>query len=308
MAKRSVLKALKKGFVLGDGGNAEEARMRGYATPRVILEFPHVVRLIHQDYFRAGAEVLRAMTGGATRTRLEQQGGWGDRAGEINRTAVRLAREAAGREALVAGCVGPAGLAEEQARGEWEEQVSVLKEAGADLLVCESFDRLDEARLALACCKQTGLPTVVTVALALGEETTKDGASPAACAQTLAGEGADVVGAGGMREPQDMWEVALEMREAVDGPVAFAPCGYRTSSNNWESVREAVVIYGVEMAKFALQAKVQGMNFFGGGEGAGTEIIRSVAQALGCERVHIGLRPRWLGDREGVIVKTTQEA
>ncbi len=298
MAKRSVLKALRKGFVLGDGGNAEEARMRGYATPRVILEFPHVVRLIHQDYFRAGAQMLRAMTGGATRTRLDQQGGWGSRVEEINRTAVRLAKEAAGREAFVAGCVGPAGLA-----GEWEEQVTVLKDAGADLLVCESFDRLDEARLALACCKGTGLPTMVTVAIALGEETTKDGASPAACALALADEGADVVGAGGMREPQDMWEIALEMREAVDCPVAFVPCGYRTSNNNWESIREAVVIYGVEMAKFALQAKVQGMNFFGGGEGAGTEIVRSVAQALGCERVHIGLRPRWVGDREGVVVK-----
>jgi len=64
-----------------------------------------------------------------------------------------------------------------------------------------------------------------------------------------------------------------------------------------------VVVYGVEMAKFALQAKVAGMSLFGGGDGAGPEIIRSVAQALGCERVHIGLRPRWVGDREGVVQK-----
>jgi methionine synthase I (cobalamin-dependent) len=308
-AKRNVLRALKQGFLLGDGGNVEEARTRGYGVPRAILEFPHVVRLIHQDYFRAGAQVLRAMTGWGAHP--AQRGRWGDRAEEIHRTAVRLAQEVAGGEAFVAGCVGPTGIfragdagARDRARAEWEGQAAALAEVGVDLLICEPFGRLDEARLALGCCKKTRLPTMVALSFRLNEDVTEDGASPAACARALVDEGADAVGTSGALEPQDMWPAAVEMRGAVDAPVAFIPCGYRTSVSGWESVREAMVIYGVEMAKFALQAKMHGINFFGGGDGAGTEIIRSVAQALGCERAHVGLRPRWVGDREGVIVRS----
>jgi len=296
---------LKQGFVLGDGGNVEEARTRGYGVPRAILEFPHVVRLIHQDYFRAGAQVLRAMTGMGAHSPQR-----GDRVEETHRTAVRLAREVAGEEAFVAGCVGPTGTfqagdagSRDRARAEWEGQVAALAEAGVDLLICEPFNRLDEARLALMCCKKTRLPTMVALNFRLNEDVTEDGVSPAACARALVDEGADAVGTSGALEPQDMWPAVVEMRGAVDAPVAFIPCGYRTSVPGWESAREAMVIYGVEMAKFALQAKMLGINFFGGGDGAGTEIIRSVAQALGCERTHVGLRPRWVGDREGVIVR-----
>lgn len=304
MAQKDILNLLEQGVVLSDGGNVEEARMRGYRTPRALVEFPHVVRLVHQDYFRAGAQALRAVTRGNTRTHLEKQGNWGSRVEEINRTAVRLAKEVAGDEAPVAGCVGPTGVfkaedraSHDRARSEWEEQVAAMTKEGVDFLVCESFDRLDEARLALACCKKAGVPTMVTVDVLLREETTRDGASPATCARVLVDEGADGVGMSGSREPQDMWDVILGMREAVDVPIAFLPSGYRTSASGWESIREAMVIYGFEMARFALQAKVRGIHYIGGCDGAGPEIIRSVAQALDCERVHIGLRPRWIGDR-----------
>ena len=103
----------------------------------------------------------------------------------------------------------------------------ILADAGVDLLVCESFGRLDEARLALACCRKTALPVVVSMDVALpdgrlnnpllgDDEVTADGVAPAECARTLAGDGADVVGGGGIREPEDLWPVVLEMREAVD--------------------------------------------------------------------------------------------
>jgi hypothetical protein len=49
---------------------------------------------------------------------------------------------------------------------------------------------------------------------------------------------------------------------------------------------------GVEMASYALQAKMYGINYIGGDEGAGPELIRAVAQALGCERYHVNLHPR----------------
>ncbi len=300
MAK-GILEQLKQGVVMGDGGYVEEARSRGYGTPRMVAEFPNVLRMLHQDFFRAGAHVLQAQTGWATRSHLEQRmgKGWGGRVEEVNRKAVGLAREVAGDEALVAGCVWPSGVfnpddagSRDRARSEWEEQVAVMKGAGVDLLICESFRRLDEARLALACCKRVSIPTMVTVGLGWKEQTTPDGASPAECARALVGDGADIVGSNGAREPEDMLPLALEMREAVDAPICYQPSGFRVSWPGWEEVRESMFIPGFEMISYALQAKMHGIDYIGGDEGAGPELIRAVAQALGCERYRVNLHPR----------------
>ena len=46
-------------------------------------------------------------------------------------------------------------------RSEWEEQIAILVDAGADFLVPETFFRLNETRLCLETCKKTDLPTMV---------------------------------------------------------------------------------------------------------------------------------------------------
>lgn len=305
----SVLSTLEEGFVLADGGNVEELRLRGYPAPGVLEDFPDAVRLVHQDFFRAGAGVIRALTGRCTRTGVGERR-IGDGIGALNRRAVALAKRAAGGEALVAGTLAPTGAFQAGngasaglARTEWEEQAEILADEGVDLLVCESFGRLDEARLALACCRKTTLPVVVSVDIALPEgrlnepllrddEVSADGVGPAECARALAGDGADVVGGGGIREPEDLWPVVLEMREAVNAPIAFLPNGYRTNRPHWKRMREGMHVYGMELGQYALKAIAHDIRFLGGSDGVVVRLLRSVAQALDCERKHIELRPR----------------
>ena len=107
-----ILKMLEEGVVLSDGGMIIEARWRGYDTPAMILEDPDALRQIHQDFFRAGSHVLQAQTWWTSRSQLERRrkpgdtpSGEGARLEEISRTAIRLAIEASGGEALVAGCL-----------------------------------------------------------------------------------------------------------------------------------------------------------------------------------------------------------
>ncbi len=297
MAK-GILESLKQGFVLGDGGILVEGRYRGYDTPRIVVEFPDVLRQIHVDFFRAGSQVLQAHTWWTTRKRLKERGkdrGWDDRAEEINRTAIRVAKEAAAGEALVAGSVCPTGVFDpddsasaRRAQAEWDEQIAVMKDEGVDFLICEAFLRLDEARLALNCCKKTRFPTMVCISVKPEDKSnnrTQDGASPTECARVLVDDGADIVGSNCVKEPAQMWPMVLEMRQAVDVPIAFQPVGYRTSADiDFRPVREAVVVPGVEMAMYALQARAEGINYIGACCGAGPELIRAMAQALGCER------------------------
>ncbi|HEY8309879.1 MAG TPA: homocysteine S-methyltransferase family protein, partial [Gemmatimonadaceae bacterium] len=73
------------------------------------IRAPDLIRGIHEEYVRAGAEVIETNTFGANRLKLQQHG-LSDEVANINSAAARLARGAAGESVLVAGAVGPLGV------------------------------------------------------------------------------------------------------------------------------------------------------------------------------------------------------
>ncbi len=73
------------------------------------LSNPDLVREIHGEYLRAGADIIETNTFGATANKLNQYG-LDANLEEINVLAARIAREAAGDRAYVAGAIGPLGL------------------------------------------------------------------------------------------------------------------------------------------------------------------------------------------------------
>ncbi len=120
------------------------------------LSAPDMVRQIHQEYVKAGAEILETNTFGGSRPRLAAFG-MAEKLKAINQAGVRLAREAAKDHAYVAGAVGPLGVRIEplgptsfaEAREAFREQIEALVEAGVDLLILETFANLDELREAV---------------------------------------------------------------------------------------------------------------------------------------------------------------
>ena len=103
----SILKQLEEGVVLGDGGYLLALENRGYVqagpfTPEVTIEHPNALLALHEELVHAGAEVLQVLTFYASENKLAQTG-YAGRLEEINRAAVRIAREAGGGRALVAG-------------------------------------------------------------------------------------------------------------------------------------------------------------------------------------------------------------
>src|SRR5438132_13520784 len=105
--KKSILERLKEGIVLGDGGYLLALEKRGYVqagpfTPEVTIEHPNALRAMHEEFVHAGAEVLQVLAFYASENKLAQIG-YANRLGEINRAAAKLARQAAGKDVLVAG-------------------------------------------------------------------------------------------------------------------------------------------------------------------------------------------------------------
>ncbi|MDZ8119597.1 bifunctional homocysteine S-methyltransferase/methylenetetrahydrofolate reductase [Pontiella agarivorans] len=131
---------------------------------------PKLIAGIHQEYADAGADVIETNTFGANRLKLTGHG-LADQLEAINRAAVRLARNAAGPDALVAGSVGPilksASVFLESKAGElaeiFREQIAVLADEGVDFFLFETFSHVQEAQLAAKVAKEFGRPVFVSM-------------------------------------------------------------------------------------------------------------------------------------------------
>ena len=151
---------LSRRVLVADGAMGTMLYARGVFLNRSFdelnLSSPDLVRGVHQDYIKAGAEILETNTFGANRVRLAAFG-IAEKLKEINLAGVRLARQAARDTAFVAGAVGPLGIRIEplgptsfaEARAVFREQVDALAEAGVDALIFETFGNLDELREAV---------------------------------------------------------------------------------------------------------------------------------------------------------------
>src|SRR5579862_4932143 len=125
------------------------------------LSLPALVRDVHQEYVKAGAEILETNTFGANRKRLAAFG-FADKVRLINQAGVRIAREAARDQAFVAGAVGPLGIrleplgptSFEEARAVFREQIEVLVESGVDLLILETFQDMSEVHQAVLAARE----------------------------------------------------------------------------------------------------------------------------------------------------------
>jgi homocysteine S-methyltransferase len=170
----------------------------------LVASHPDLISSIHREYLEAGADAIKTAAFGANRFRLAAYG-IADEAGRLNRRAAQLARDArdvAGREALVAGSIGPLGMPlrgpirrpASQVRAAFREVIEGLLEGGADLLLFETHNVLDELLIAIDEARSLAdLPIVAE--MTFGEELIAlDGTTPEAAAAALIGAGVDALG------------------------------------------------------------------------------------------------------------------
>jgi len=173
-------------LVIIDGGTGTQLQAEGVPmddvawSARANLEQPDVVQRVHEEYIRAGAEVIIANSYAASRAALEPAG-LGDRVAEANRAAVRAAlraREAAAtRQVAVAGSMSSfspvdmdagshgrphSGPTADDPRfptlADFREQAGLLADTGVDLITLEMINARGYGRAALQAAAETGLP------------------------------------------------------------------------------------------------------------------------------------------------------
>jgi len=297
--KKGILEKLSEGIVLGDGGYLLELEKRGRVragpfTPEVALNNPESLLELHREFRDAGADVLQALTFYASRDKLATVG-MGERVEELNRAAVRIAKQAAGDRCLVAGNLSLTWMYEpndkvaaDRVRKTFDEQLDVQVAEGVDFIIGETFSFLGEALLAVERAKKTKLPVIVTICFE-NEDITTDGKSAAEVARALADAGADVVGINCLRSPEHTLPLMAEMRRAVPGYIGCQPVAYRTTHTHRDFTSlpafpdqlEPYQLTRREMADYAVKARELGVNYIGACCGAVATHIREMARALG---------------------------
>src|SRR3977135_3635139 len=117
---RDYLEAIRKGFVVYDGGmgatleqfeltQEDYGGLQGKCHEALVLNRPDVIEGVHASMLEAGAEVVETDTFQASRLKLDEWG-LGEHTLEINTKAAEIARKAAGDERFVAGSIGPTGF------------------------------------------------------------------------------------------------------------------------------------------------------------------------------------------------------
>ena len=225
----SLEQRLASGPLLCDGATGTQLYARGVTDAPLEaanVTRPDAVRAVHLGYLRAGAELIETNTFGANAARLGAHRMAG-RVEELNRAGVALAKEAArlhGQRVWVAGAMGPLGgeadaglLGAGEERNALAEQADALANAGADLILLETFPSIAQLRLALDAVRSVcGLPVIAQLTFT-SEGLTLGGDSPEDAAAALDRQGLLAAGANCSVGP-DLLRSVVERMAPLSGP------------------------------------------------------------------------------------------
>jgi methionine synthase / methylenetetrahydrofolate reductase(NADPH) len=248
------------------------------------LVAPDLVRDVHAEYIRAGAEIIETNTFGANVNKLQPYG-LESNAREINIKAARIAREAAGNRVYVAGAVGPLGLRIEpygptsfdEAKTMFGDQVSALLEGGVDLFVLETFSDLSELEQAIKAVRELcDLPIVAQITIQL-DGNTSFGTTADVFTTQLDEWGVDVIGLNCGVGPAIVLNAIEKMRAFTTRKLSAQP---NAGLPREVGGRQFYMCSPEYMAEYSRRIAQSGAKFIGGCCGTTPAHIKLMADAL----------------------------
>ena len=228
------LEALDERVLVCDGAMGTMLYARGVFINKSFdalnLTQPDLVGEIHQDYVRAGADIIETNTFGANRIKLGSFG-IADTLGAINEQGARIARQVARDRAYVAGSIGPLGIRIEpwgktgidEAQNYFREQAQALAGGGVDLFILETFRDLNEIGAAIDAVRSVSHLPIVAQMTTEEDGSTLDGTPPERFAPDLERRGATVIGVNCSVGPAPMLETIERMAAATTLRLAAQP-------------------------------------------------------------------------------------
>jgi homocysteine S-methyltransferase len=285
---RPFLEALDSRVLVCDGAMGTMLYSKGVFINKSFdalnLTQPDLVAEVHQDYVRAGADILETNTFGANRIKLGSFG-IADKLHAINAQGARIARHAARDDVYVAGSIGPLGIRIEpwgktgvdEAREYFREQVQALVDGGVDLFVLETFRDLNEIGAALDAVREvSGLPVVAQMTTE-EDGNTLDGTPPEKFAPELERRGATIIGVNCAVGPAPMLETIERLEAATAMRLSAQPNAGKPRDVEGRNIYLCSPEY---MASYARRFILHRVRIVGGCCGTTPEHIRLIKNAV----------------------------
>jgi homocysteine S-methyltransferase len=288
MARPSFLEELDRRVLVCDGAMGTMLYARGVFLNRSFDELnltqPDLVAEVHQQYCRAGADVIETNTFGANRVKLGTFG-LADRVHAIALQGARIARHAARDQTFVAGAIGPLGIRIEpwgktgvdEAEAYFRETAAALLEGGVDLFILETFRDVNEIGAAIRAVR--GVCNLPVVAQMTTEEdgNSLDGAPPETFVPALEQLGADVVGLNCSVGPAAMLEAIERVARVATVKLSAQPNAGRPRDVDGRNIYLCSPEY---MASYARRFINNGVRLVGGCCGTTPEHVRHIKMAV----------------------------
>jgi S-methylmethionine-dependent homocysteine/selenocysteine methylase len=240
---------LPGGFVLLDGGMGQELINRNASgqgvlwSAKALFDAPEAVVAVHEDYIRAGADIITTNSYACIRNNFEPEG-LVDRVGEMNRLSAELAHQArdnCGRDVLIAGSMGPQnGSYRPDLVGSYAETLALYEEQAGflsehvDLFICETMSCMLEARAAVTAARATGKPVCLSWSIA------DTGAAELRSGESIHDAWADISGLGvgavllNCSPPEAISGVLPELVAVSDVPVGAYANAFTPIPEKWD--------------------------------------------------------------------------
>jgi methionine synthase I (cobalamin-dependent)/5,10-methylenetetrahydrofolate reductase len=243
-----------------------------------------LVQSVHDEYVRAGADILETNTFGANRIKLGSFG-LGDKLRDINAAGVALARKAARGQAYVAGSIGPLGIRIEpwgktgvdEAREFFREQAQALADAQVDLFILETFRDLNEMCAAIDAVRLVSDLPIVAQMTTEEDGNTLDGTPPERFAPELEKHGATIIGVNCAVGPAPMLETIERMETVTRLRLSAQPNAGKPRDVEGRNIYLCSPEY---MASYARRFILHNVRIVGGCCGTTPEHIRQIKAAV----------------------------
>jgi methionine synthase I (cobalamin-dependent)/5,10-methylenetetrahydrofolate reductase len=245
---------------------------------------PDLVAEVHQEYVRAGADIIETNTFGANRIKLGSFG-MADKLHAINAQGAKIARHAAREQSYVAGAIGPLGIRIEpwgktgvdEARDYFREQAAALAEGGVDLFVLETFRDLNEICAAIEAVRSVSDKPIVAQMSTEEDGSTLDGTPPERFAPELDERGASVVGVNCAVGPAPMLDTIERMAAVTRLKLSAQPNAGKPRDVEGRNIYLCSPEY---MASYARRFILHRVRIVGGCCGTTPEHIRQMKTAV----------------------------
>src|SRR5436309_12148528 len=245
---------------------------------------PDLVGEVHEEYVRAGADIVETNTFGANRIKLGSFG-IGDKLHAINERGARIARDAAGDRAYVAGSIGPLGIRIEpwgktgidEAQTYFREQAQALVDGGVDLFILETFRDLNEMGAAIDAVRAVSDLPIVAQMTTEEDGNTLDGTPPEKFAPELERRGATLIGVNCAVGPAPMLDTIERMAAVTKLKLTAQPNAGKPRDVEGRNIYLCSPEY---MASYARRFILHNVRLVGGCCGTTPEHIREIKTAV----------------------------